>query len=83
LAETGKAITAATRYWEVLDTVPAVVDPPLPRALAQPVRCALRPEAVHLRYPVRPPRCCAGLISTSSRARQSRWWVPPAAARPP
>ena len=51
MAETGKAITATTRYWDVLDTVHAVVDPPLPRALAQPVPGALRLEAVHFRYP--------------------------------
>jgi ATP-binding cassette subfamily B protein len=51
LAETGKATAATTRYWEVLDTDPAVVDPPLPRALARPVRGALRLEAVHFRYP--------------------------------
>jgi ATP-binding cassette subfamily B protein len=51
LAETGKATAATNRYCEVLDTVPAVVDPPQPRALAQPVLGALRLESVHFRYP--------------------------------
>jgi ATP-binding cassette subfamily B protein len=51
LAETGKATAATNRYCKVLDTVPAVVDPPQPRALAQPVLGALRLESVHFRYP--------------------------------
>jgi len=51
LAETGKATAATNRYCEVLDTFPAVVDPPQPRALAQPVLGALRLESVHFRYP--------------------------------
>jgi ATP-binding cassette subfamily B protein len=51
LAETGKAITATTRYGEVLDTVPAVVDPPRPRPLTRPVCGVLRLEAVRFRYP--------------------------------
>jgi ATP-binding cassette subfamily B protein len=51
LAETGKATAATTRYWEVLDTVPAVVDPPHPRSLALPVRGSLRLEGVRFRYP--------------------------------
>jgi ATP-binding cassette subfamily B protein len=51
LAETGKATAATNRYCEVLDTVPAVVDPPQPRALAKPVLGALRLESVHFRYP--------------------------------
>lgn len=51
LAETGKAAAATTRFWEVLDTVPAVVDPPRPRARAQPVRGSLRLDSVRFRYP--------------------------------
>jgi ATP-binding cassette subfamily B protein len=51
LAETGKATAATARYWEVRDTLPAVADPPCPRALAYPVRGALRLEAVRFRYP--------------------------------
>jgi ATP-binding cassette subfamily B protein len=51
LAETGKATAATTRYWEVLDTIPAVGDPPQPQALARPMRGALRLEAVRFRYP--------------------------------
>ena len=51
LAETGKTTSATARYHEVLDTIPAVVDPPQPRVLARPVRGALRLEAVHFRYP--------------------------------
>lgn len=51
LAETGKAVAATTRYWEVLDTVPAVVDPPHPSPLVRPARGALRLEAVRFRYP--------------------------------
>lgn len=53
LAETGKATSATTRYCEVLDTIPAVVDPPQPRALARPVRGALRLEAVQDEVDVR------------------------------
>jgi ATP-binding cassette subfamily B protein len=51
LAETGKATAATTRYCEVLDTIPAVGDPPQPQALARPMRGALRLEAVRFRYP--------------------------------
>ncbi len=51
LAETGKAIAATTRYCEVLDTVPAVVDPPHPCSLVRPARGELRLEAVRFRYP--------------------------------
>jgi ATP-binding cassette subfamily B protein len=51
LAETGKAAAATARYWEVRDTVPAVVDPPAPQAPARPVRGALRLEGVRFRYP--------------------------------
>ncbi len=51
LAETGNAAAATTRYWEVRDIVPTVVDPPRPRAPARPVRGGLRLEAVHFRYP--------------------------------
>ena len=51
LAETGKATAATTRYCEVLDTIPAVGDPPQPQALARPMRGALRIEAVRFRYP--------------------------------
>ncbi|MGH3825259.1 MAG: ABC transporter ATP-binding protein [Pseudonocardiaceae bacterium] len=51
LAETGNAAAATTRYWEVRDIVPAVVDPPRPRAPAHPVRGGLRLEGVHFRYP--------------------------------
>ena len=51
LAETGNAIAATTRYWEVRDAVPTVVDPPAPRAPAHPVRGALRLEGVHFCYP--------------------------------
>jgi len=50
LAETGKTTSATARYYEVLDTIPAVVDPPQPRVLARPVRGALRLEAVHFRH---------------------------------
>jgi ATP-binding cassette subfamily B protein len=51
LAETGNAIAATTRYWEVRDAVRTVVDPPQPRAPAHPVRGALRLEGVHFCYP--------------------------------
>jgi ATP-binding cassette, subfamily B, bacterial len=51
LAETGNAIAATTRYWEVRDAVRTVADPPQPRAPAHPVRGALRLEGVHFCYP--------------------------------
>jgi ATP-binding cassette, subfamily B, bacterial len=51
LAEAANATAATARYWEVRNTVPAVVDPPAPRAPARPVRGALRLEGVHFRYP--------------------------------
>jgi ATP-binding cassette, subfamily B, bacterial len=51
LAETSKATAATARYWEVRDTLPAVVDPACPRAPAHPVRGALRLEGVRFRYP--------------------------------
>ncbi|MGH3931496.1 MAG: ABC transporter ATP-binding protein, partial [Pseudonocardiaceae bacterium] len=51
LAETGNAATATTRYYEVRDVVRVVADPARPRALASPVRGALRLAAVRFRYP--------------------------------
>ncbi|MBV8542449.1 MAG: ABC transporter ATP-binding protein [Pseudonocardiales bacterium] len=51
LAESGKAVAATTRYWEVRDAVTVVADPPAPRPPARPVHGALRLEQVRFQYP--------------------------------
>ncbi|HEU0087231.1 MAG TPA: ABC transporter ATP-binding protein [Pseudonocardiaceae bacterium] len=51
LAETSNAAAATTRYWEVRDVRRTLADPPRPRALARPVRGALRLEGVRFHYP--------------------------------
>ncbi|GAB3858444.1 hypothetical protein GCM10029963_58150 [Micromonospora andamanensis] len=84
IANGQEAATAADRIQEVLDTRPAIVDPPVAVALARAtVRGRLRFEGVAFRYPGAPSRCCAASTSPSSPARPLPWWVPPAAARAP
>lgn len=51
LADTGNAVAASTRYWEVRDTAITVSDPPAPRAAARPVRGAVQLEGVRFQYP--------------------------------
>ena len=51
LAEASNAAAALTRYWEVRDVEPTVVDPPAPRRLAAPVRGGLVLRDVHFAYP--------------------------------
>jgi ATP-binding cassette, subfamily B, bacterial MsbA len=45
-----EAVGAASRVFELLDTQPAVAEPPRPVALARPVRGAVRMEDVSFRY---------------------------------
>ena len=51
LAETGNAVTASVRYWEVRDAPRTITDPDDPRRLATPVRGHLRLDGVRFRYP--------------------------------
>ena len=51
LAETGNAVTASVRYWEVRDAPRTVTDPEDPRPLATPVRGHVRLDGVRFRYP--------------------------------
>ncbi len=51
LAEASNAAAATTRYWEVRDVEPAIVDPPAPRPLTSPVRGELVLQDVHFTYP--------------------------------
>ena len=51
LAETGNAVTASVRYWEVRDATRTVTDPEDPRPLATPVRGHVRLDGVRFRYP--------------------------------
>jgi ATP-binding cassette, subfamily B, bacterial len=51
LAEATNAATATTRYWEVRDIVPTIVDPAEPRALPVPVRGELTLRGVRFAYP--------------------------------
>ncbi|OJY40479.1 ABC transporter ATP-binding protein [Pseudonocardia sp. 73-21] len=51
LAEASNAAAATTRYWEVRDVVPAIVDPAAPRSLLTPVRGELVLRDVHFTYP--------------------------------
>ena len=51
LAEASNAAAATTRYWEVLDVEPTIVDPASPQALATPVRGELVLRDVHFAYP--------------------------------
>jgi ATP-binding cassette subfamily B protein len=51
LAEASNAAAATTRYWEVRDIEPTIVDPPAPRRLVTPVRGELVLRDVHFAYP--------------------------------
>lgn len=51
LAEASNAAAATTRYWEVRDVEPAIVDPVRPRPLVSPVRGELVLRDVHFAYP--------------------------------
>ena len=51
LAETGNAVTASVRYWEVRDAPRTVTNPEDPRPLATPVRGHVRLDGVRFRYP--------------------------------
>lgn len=51
LAEASNAAAATTRYWEVRDVEPAIVDPATPRRLVSPVRGELVLRDVHFAYP--------------------------------
>ncbi len=51
LAEASNAAVATTRYWEVRDVEPAIVDPAAPRLLVTPVRGELVLRDVHFTYP--------------------------------
>ncbi|MCY7342286.1 MAG: ABC transporter ATP-binding protein/permease [Pseudonocardia sp.] len=51
LAEASNAAAATTRYWEVRDIVPTVVDPPSPRSPTRPVRGELVLRGVRFAYP--------------------------------
>ena len=51
LAETGNAVTASVRYWEVRDAPRTVTDPEDPQPLATPVRGHVRLDGVRFRYP--------------------------------
>ena len=51
LAEASNAAAATTRYWEVRDVEPAIVDPPDPRPLASPVRGELVLRDVRFAHP--------------------------------
>jgi len=51
LAEASNAAAATTRYWEVRDVEPAIVDPAEPRPLTTPVRGELVLRDVRFAYP--------------------------------
>jgi ATP-binding cassette subfamily B protein len=51
LAEASNAAAATTRYWEVRDIAPTILDPVRPRALPAPVRGELALRGVRFGYP--------------------------------
>jgi ATP-binding cassette subfamily B protein len=51
LAEASTAAAATTRYWEVRDIAPTILDPVDPRALPSPVRGELTLRGVRFAYP--------------------------------
>ena len=77
-----RGIAGFRSYLDLLATEPDIVDRPGARAVTA-LRGEVRFEGVTFGYTAGEARCCATSTCPSRPGAPSRWWVPPAPARPP